>query len=174
LFLGIPVRWVERDARLLSHIVYGTPETLGLDRVIAAVGAAHHFPAKPVVVIDAGSAVTIDFVDASGKFSGGVIAPGLSAFEAGLAQKAPALPPVRREIPAFFPGDATISCLEWGISGGFVLMIEGFLRRYQTITAVHVITTGGDGAWLARHLAREFAPVFVPALIFDGLSTWFD
>lgn len=59
-------------------IDYGTPRTLGCDRVAAAVGAWSEFKGRDILVVDAGTAVTYDFVDASGVYRGGNIAPGIS------------------------------------------------------------------------------------------------
>ncbi|HBN63323.1 MULTISPECIES: type III pantothenate kinase [Duncaniella] len=60
------------------NIDYATPNTLGSDRVAAAVGAWSDFKGRDILVIDAGTAVTYDYVDASGTFRGGNIAPGIT------------------------------------------------------------------------------------------------
>ena len=66
------------DMRLPLMIDYGTPGTLGVDRIAAAVGAMALYPSTPLLVVDAGTAVTYDAVSADGHFVGGNIAPGIN------------------------------------------------------------------------------------------------
>jgi type III pantothenate kinase len=171
--LGIPIRWLQRDRRLLDLVRYETPHTLGLDRIVAGIGASVHFPEEDVVVIDSGSAVTLDLILSGGVFAGGVIAPGLKAFEVGLNQLAPGLPMVSRVVPEDFPGTSTHSCLQLGVAGGFVHMLTGFIRQYETMGVQKFILTGGDAGWIHEHLKNHFPTVLIPELVFDGLEHWF-
>ncbi len=66
------------DTHLPIRIDYATPTTLGADRVAAAVGAWADYAGHPILVVDAGTAVTYDYVDAEGTYHGGNIAPGIS------------------------------------------------------------------------------------------------
>ncbi len=56
--------------------LYGTPETLGMDRLAAAVGASVMFPSQAVLIVDFGTAITFDIVTAEGEYLGGNISPG--------------------------------------------------------------------------------------------------
>ena len=88
------------------QVCYSTPETLGSDRLAAAVGAVCHIPGRPLLVADVGTAVTYDFVDATGRYLGGNIAPGISMRLTALHAYTSALPAVSAEG----------SCPVWGNS----------------------------------------------------------
>ena len=147
---------------------YETPDTLGIDRFLTCFGASDQ-TTESVVVIDAGTALTIDFMDQEDVYHGGVIAPGLSAFIEILPQKAPALPRVDIEIPASWPGKSTIDSLQWGQAGFYKSAIESLLGRYETeFGPFELFITGGDASKIDGLLERE-AKVR-PFLIFDGMK----
>ena len=75
--LGCPVVRFNNTLQLPLEIKYRTPHTLGSDRLAAAVGAWNEAPGRNMVVIDAGSAITVDFIDRNGNYLGGNIAPGI-------------------------------------------------------------------------------------------------
>lgn len=142
----------------LDKLNYDTPQTLGIDRFLACLGAYTYFNSKPVIVVDAGTAVTIDAMNSVGVFEGGVIAPGLRLWEESLTEFAPALPRVEREIPPIWPPKSTKTALQWGLSGGFYGMIEGFLAQWKNrFPDAVVFFTGGDGEWLqSRFMSKSF------------------
>ena len=147
---------------------YQTPETLGLDRVLAGLGASAECETA-AVVIDAGSTCTIDVMDANGCFCGGVIAPGLRGLETGIATLAPELPRVHRTLPSQFPGKSTDECLRWGILGSFLGIVTSQVKRLETEYApVSVYLTGGDAPLLAEHLPDTF--IVDPFLVMKGLK----
>ena len=74
---------------------YATPGTLGVDRLVGAAAARHFHDSRDLIVIDAGTATTVDYVTAAGEFLGGVIAPGLLSAGDGLKSRAPLLPAVK-------------------------------------------------------------------------------
>ena len=73
---GLEMRRIDRDTALPIGNRYGSPQTLGMDRVCAAVAGYQRAGSGPVLVIGAGTAVTYDYVDAHGDYLGGAIAPG--------------------------------------------------------------------------------------------------
>jgi len=98
-----------------------------------------------VIVVDAGTACTIDSMSGEGVFNGGVIMPGLSAWENGLRQCTPQLPAVERALPSTYPGKTTHSCLQWGLLGSFTAAIQYHLERLrQQYESGTVMITGGD------------------------------
>ena len=132
-------------------IAYREPERLGPDRWVGAYAAWKLY--GPAVVVDCGSAVTVDFVDREGVFRGGLIAPGAQAMARGLAAQAPGLPvadlEVAPEIPALSP-EAAVSV---GVQLGFRAMVDGLavlLREsLGSAGATLVLTGGGAPAYLA-------------------------
>ena len=147
---------------------YSTPETLGLDRYLACLGAAQQLRnEEAVVVIDAGTACTIDFMWKEGIYEGGVIMPGLQIWEEGLRDRTPQLPSVDRIIPKSHPGKTTRSCLEWGLMGSFAAAIRYHIYRYEEelTDRLKVMVTGGDGEDLLSPLqlaTRQFDEYLVP------------
>ena len=124
---------------------------------------------KAVLVIDAGSACTIDFTDVDGVFQGGVIMPGLKALQQVFFGAAPSLPQIEFEVPEVFPGKSSREALQWGLSQFLLDGIIANIARYEhTFGEFTLYITGGDAETLAPFLGRE---VFVRAdLIFNGMA----
>lgn len=131
---------------------YESPESLGMDRYMACLGA-RSVAGKAVIVVDAGTACTIDYMDESGIYRGGVIMPGIRLWEQAMQQYAPNLPQVVREFPHRWPGKSTEDSLRWGLSGAFATAVNGIIQRYDHLAALYI--TGGDAHWLARHTERN-------------------
>jgi len=132
---------------------YATPQTLGRDRMAAAVGAFSLLPGRNVLVVDAGTAVTCDFVSADGRFAGGNIAPGLVLRFRALARSCAQLPKIdeKGDIPEL--GFDTATAIRAGVVRGMVaevaFMAQKMSERHGDIA---VVMTGGDGAFLASML----------------------
>ncbi|MEX0723201.1 MAG: type III pantothenate kinase [Gracilimonas sp.] len=147
---------------------YETIATLGIDRFLACYGATEQ-TTNSVVVIDAGTAITIDFMDQDDVYHGGIIAPGLAGFGEILHQKAPALPNVEMEIPNTWPGKSTVNSLKWGQAGFYKMAIEGFLDKYETeLGSFDLFITGGNGALVEAMIERESK--VRPMLVFEGME----
>lgn len=128
----------------IDQLSYQTPHTLGLDRFFACFGAWGNSKSA-VIVIDAGSAVTIDLMDSNGVYQGGIIAPGLRALEIGMKQVTPTLPQVDRGVPVAFPGKTTYECIQWGISGFYIEGLKAFINKYKLMHPdASIWLTGGD------------------------------
>ncbi|MBO6523886.1 MAG: type III pantothenate kinase [Balneolaceae bacterium] len=123
---------------------YETPETLGIDRYLACLGA-YSESEKGVVVIDAGSACTIDYMDSNGVFFGGVIVPGFKSIMNIFKESAPELPDIKVGIPKVFPGKSTTESLQWGQVGFFVDGVISILESYdEKFEDYELYLTGGD------------------------------
>lgn len=147
---------------------YETVDTLGIDRFLACYGATDQV-SDAAVVIDAGTALTIDYMDQDDVFHGGLIAPGLSAFSKVLPQKAPALPNVEIEIPKTWPGKSTVDSLKWGQAGFYKMAMEGVLKKYEReFGDFELFITGGDARKIENLLERESK--VRPFLVFDGMK----
>lgn len=149
-------------------IVYSTPGTLGRDRIAAASGAHALYPGKNLLVVDAGTCVTMDLVLAKGIFVGGNIAPGVQMRLRVMHEKTAHLPLVGPGFPDLDFGDSTLHALQNGTCLGVVMEIEGILNRAKKAYGdVSVVITGGDSDLLAAKLENQ---IFIePELVTQGL-----
>ena len=129
------------------------PEGVGIDRLLNCLACAHHY-ASPAIVIDVGTATTLDYVTGSGDYGGGIIAPGPRVSVAALAAAAQLLPTVRFARPERVLGMDTVACMQSGAYWGFVGLVRELLARLQReIGPVDaVIGTGGNCALIADDL----------------------
>ena len=133
--------------------LYETPETLGKDRLAAAVGANELFPNQNLLVIDAGTAITYDLVSEKNQFLGGNISPGLEMRFKALNQFTGKLPLVSCD-DDFGPfGRNTVEAIRSGVQNGMIYEIERtidlFNRNYQNL---QIIMTGGDSNFFDKKL----------------------
>jgi type III pantothenate kinase len=150
-------------------IDYPKPETIGPDRLANAIAARHQCGA-PVVVVDFGTAVTFDVVDASGNYIGGIIAPGLAAMTDYLHEKTALLPRIRiRDTHAVVGKNTEQAMLIGAVHGyrGLVRELIGRLKRALGVRRLPVVATGGCARLLAREI-REITAV-EPNLTLEGL-----
>lgn len=153
---------------------YGTPNTLGLDRFLVCL-AARNLANKDVVVVDAGSACTIDFMNRDGIFEGGVIIPGLGMLKSAISEKLPELPVPPEEVPLVWPGKSTSESIQWGAYWGYTETVKQFLLRYlreQPDAAIFI--TGGDARFLSNHLSQDFELQVSEYLLFEGMRDFFE
>jgi len=141
---------------------YDTPETLGADRIAAAVGAVELFPEENNLIIDLGTCMTIDLVDKGGVFRGGVIAPGLKMRMRAMAHFTDRLPDISTEWEKTMSGElgkSTKECLFSGSYWGIIHEINGVLQTLrQDFTSLNMILTGGDAHYFESKLkAHIFA-----------------
>ena len=133
---------------------YRTPETLGYDRIAAAVGAYTIYPGKTVLVIDAGTAITYDIVTADGEFVGGNISPGLEIRFKSLNKYTNRLPQLDRpeEKPGLL-GSSTREAIQSGIVNGLLFEMDGFIGAIsQEYSKLQVVLTGGDANYFEGKL----------------------
>lgn len=127
------------------EINYRTPGTLGSDRLAAAVGAWNEATGRNLLVIDAGSAITIDFVSKDGKFNGGNIAPGIKMRLKALHEYTSRLPMVDKEGDTPTIGYDTETAIRSGVINGICHEIEGYINEFkQKYCELLVFLTGGD------------------------------
>jgi type III pantothenate kinase len=168
----VPAHWVVASAAEAGIINgYDHPTRLGADRWVAMIGARHRMlaagPARPMVVVMIGTAVTVEAVDVHGRFLGGFILPGhgimLRALESGTAGLHVPTGDVR-EFPTN-TSDALTSGGTFAISGAIERMVQHVRRRCGAEPACYM--TGGAGWKMAPHMSVPFE--LVESLIFDGL-----
>ena len=135
-------------------IDYPKPDSIGPDRLANAVAAKSHFGA-PVVVVDFGTAVTFDVVDASGNYVGGIIAPGLAAMTDYLHEKTALLPKIKiREIRSAIGKSTEHAMLVGAVQGyrGLIRELIGELKRELRVKNLPVVATGGYAKLIASKL----------------------
>jgi len=143
-------------------------EQLGADRLVAAMAAYERYK-NPVIVIDAGTAITIDLVNARGEFTGGMIVPGLGTAAESLFERAEKLPLVKLTPPRSVRGKDTRSAINSGIVLGCAGMVDHLVRELmrESRTRASVVATGGD-AGLLKRMCRTIGKVH-PHLVLEGL-----
>jgi len=155
-------------SRLPIDIKYETPETLGPDRIAAATGAYTHFPGANILIIDAGSAITFDFLNGS-LFDGGNISPGIEMRLKALHSFTSRLPLVLRGEKYSFPGHNTKDAILAGVITGVTYEINEYIRTFEKkYENLKVILTGGDGEFLKSRISKKIN--FMPGIVTDGLN----
>ena len=143
--LQCPVVRFNSSTPLPLEINYRTPGTLGSDRIAAAVGAWNDAPGRNLLVIDAGTAITIDFVGKDGKYNGGNIAPGIKMRLRALHEYTSRLPMVDKEGDTPTIGYDTETAIRSGVINGVCHEIEGYIDEFkQKYCDLLVFLTGGD------------------------------
>lgn len=168
--LPFEFRILNHDTKLPIRNKYGSPKTLGLDRIAAAIGAWSMVNQKPVLSIDLGSCITFDLVDQSGAFLGGAISPGLAMRARAMNEFTARLPLVKlKNKPKELIGDSTVSCMQIGIWSGVDYEIVGQIKAYQEkYPQIEVFVCGGD-AQSFDSLVKDHIFV-VPNLVLHGLN----
>jgi len=162
---------VELTARTVRGvgIDYPRPETIGPDRLANAVAVKHHFGA-PSVVVDFGTAVTFDVVDAAGNYIGGIIAPGLNVMTDYLHEKTALLPRIRiREVSTAVGKNTEQAMLIGAVHGyrGLIRQLLGELKRTMRCRRLPVVATGGYARLISSKLPEITA--VEPLLTLEGL-----
>ncbi len=134
---------------------YDTPETLGQDRLAAAVGGARLFPKENVLIIDVGSAITYDVVTKENTYIGGNIAPGLKMRFTILKQMTKKLPYLEVEpddlIPLF--GKNTHDAVAAGVIRGIIFEVKGYMRTLADRgDTFRTIITGGNSPYVSKYI----------------------
>lgn len=149
---------------------YATPHTLGVDRIAAVCGAQYAFPGRNCLVIDAGTCITYDFIDATANYYGGSISPGLNMRFKAMHTFTARLPLVQPVDNPELIGNSTESCMQSGAIIGLCEEINGVIRRYdEKFDNLQVILCGGDAPFFENKLkASIFAS---PELVLSGLNS---
>ena len=167
--------FVSADRSILSseNHRYRTPETLGIDRYFACLGAWSLTNRQDVIVTDAGTACTIDVMNKEGVFLGGVIMPGLQMLIDSLGKGADGLFAVTKDIPGSWPPASTSEALQAGTAGTFLAAWKDHIHRTVNLFPGAVVwLTGGDAGFLRDHSSKPC--LLSENLVFEGLRFWFE
>lgn len=156
-----------------TSLDYDTPHTLGIDRFLACLGASAE-TGRDVVVVDAGTACTIDLMTSDKVYRGGVIMPGLKVYHQAVETFIPELPKIPREIPDNWPGKSTAESMQWGVNGTFFQSVAFFIEKHlKEAGEAYIFITGGDGPVLKKYLENSSMQVNSrPFLVFEGMRVF--
>jgi type III pantothenate kinase len=167
------------DWRILPlTIQLDRPESVGIDRLLTAVAANHRRdPSTPVVIVNAGTAVTVDWLDENGAFRGGAILPGFQVMARSLHENTALLPSV--DLPPTLPtvpGESTPAAIQagvfWAVAGGVQAITEQLARRGSR--PPQLFFTGGDASLLesawndGAYISRQIPSVW-PWMTLEGI-----
>ncbi|MBP3548040.1 MAG: type III pantothenate kinase [Alistipes sp.] len=147
---------------------YHSPETLGADRIAAAVGVEALYPGCDAMIVDFGTAITVDFV-VDGAYLGGNISPGVTTRFRALADYTARLPLCSATEEVLDLGRTTREAIEQGVMRGVEYEIRGYIEDFLTEKAKKiVIFTGGDAKYFAKRIKNAIFADCEPVIY--GLS----
>ena len=152
---------------------YKTPSTLGKDRLALVVGAYAVYPNQDILVFDAGTCLTMDFINKKGEYIGGRISPGINMRYRALHNFTDNLPLITQEKTVEFIGSDTRSSIISGVQQGVLAEIRSMISEYSSKKSdIVFIITGGDCFFFEKELKNTiFAK---PNLILYGLNEILD
>ena len=167
-FLGVEALRVDVFTDIGMEIRYASPREVGADRIVNALGGRAKYGA-PLIVVDYGTAITLDVVSADGAYLGGVIAPGLLSGISALFGRTAKLPQVGVELPPSVIGRNTNESIQSGILFGNAGLTDRLVEMVRSELGVHagVVATGGHAELMAG-ISRTIDQVD-PWLTLDGL-----
>lgn len=137
---------INRQSNLSIKTKYETPNTLGIDRLIACAGARKLNSTQPLLVIDIGTCITYDFLDSNNVHYGGAISPGLQLRVKAMHNYTDHLPLVDLNITDMqAPANSTTNALKSGVLKGVLFELQGFINEKKHFAPnLQVFLTGGD------------------------------
>lgn len=172
---GVALRIIGTDIACPLALDYETPQTLGTDRWVGALAAFRMHGAA--IVVDCGTATTVNGIDGSGTFRGGPIAPSVSSIVAGMAQLTPVLPHANRDAVPQVPPRSSAAAVDTGVLLGWCGAVERLVQDMRGAMACEpaIVVTGGNADLLLRwgRLRCSHEPDLVHlglALLADGIA----
>ncbi len=180
---GVPHVVVGPGVRTGLPVLTDNPREVGTDRIVGAVAAAHRFGGPAVVVGLGGTATTFDVLDASGRYVGGAISPGLEVASAALGRSAAQLREVELVRPRTAIARNTVEALQSGLVLGGAALVEGMVARILAELDAEANPAAGQPGGVAVVATGHLAPVLlqecacfsahVPHLVLEGLGLVF-
>ena len=166
-YFSVPPTILEPGIRTGMPILYENPKEVGPDRIANAVGAYDLF-GGPVLVVDFGTATTIDATSAAGEYLGGAILPGIEISLDALFARAAALSRIKLVKPRHVIGKSTVESIQSGTFFGYAAAVDGLCRRFQAeLGPCSVVSTGGLGGLMQPYC--ESIAEYRPWLTLHGL-----
>jgi len=155
-YFGVQALTIEPGLDTGMPILYDNPSEVGADRIVNGVAAYEKFgrgTSRPLIVVDFGTATTLDAISAKGEYLGGAICPGVQISADALFQRAARLPRIDVRKPARIVGRTTVAAMESGLFYGYVGMVEGLVRRMSDELGGNALCVATGG--LATIIAPE-------------------
>ncbi len=150
------------------NIKVDNPKSVGGDRIVAAVAAVAQFEG-PIIIIDMGTATTLDVVDKGGSYIGGMILPGVKVSLNALVGNTAQLPQINLDTPKRVIGKNTVECMQNGIMFGNASMLDGLIDRVEEELGEKctLVATGGMSRFITPLCSHKIT--YVPDLLLRGL-----
>jgi type III pantothenate kinase len=152
----IKVVELSHELKLPFKNLYATPRTLGVDRIALVGASVEQFPDNNVLIIDAGTCITYDFINTNNEYLGGAISPGIRLRYRTLNNLTANLPLLDTQLPEDILGNSTQNSIHSGVVFGVLKEIDGviddYVKKYLDLT---VILTGGDANFLSNQLKNS-------------------
>ena len=165
----VPLIILSHQTPLPIVINYKTPSSLGVDRIAAVVAANHMYPGKNLLVIETGTCITYDFINAEGIYHGGSISPGIGLRFSALhnfTDKLPLIEPVRDVV---LTGTTTKTSIQSGVINGLIAEIQGIISMYESnYDNLTIILSGGDLDYFDKNLKNNIFAV--SNIVLTGLN----
>lgn len=147
---------LDSDTKIPFNNLYKTPKTLGVDRIALVSASVYQFPNKNVLIIDAGTCITYDFINKGNDYLGGAISPGIRVRYQSLHHLTANLPLLEPNITNELIGNTTAGAIHSGVVNGVLKEIDGIIDEYQKkYSDLTVILTGGDANLLSNQLKNS-------------------
>lgn len=143
-YLHLSPFFVGPNIKIDLGIDIDNPQEVGADRIVNSVAARHKYQGD-LIIVDFGTATTLDYVSAEAGYCGGVICPGIGISAEALFQKASKLPRIEITKPQRVVGKNTVECMQSGLYYGYIGMIDSLITRIEKEIGhtTTVIATGG-------------------------------
>lgn len=166
---GQPVQWVGDEIELPISVLTKEPEKTGVDRVLVT-AAAYEQLGKACVVVDAGTALTVNLCNDKGQLVGGAIAPGVGMMLGAMHEKTGQLPPIAFSAPTNDYGTDTVESMRHGVTHALRGLVQTMAERWAEASGTwpEVIATGGDAAALFE--GWEIVHAVSPDLLLYGIA----
>ncbi len=171
-YLGKEPIIVSNDIDLGIKNLYKNPNEVGTDRLVTAVGAYEKY-GGPSIIVDIGTAITLDYINKNGEYIGGIIAPGIEISADALFNKTAKLPKIDIDIPKRVIGKSTRESMQSGLVFGFIGLIDSLIERIlesENLTKddVRIIGTGGFAALISHN--SKYIELVDKMLTMEGLK----
>lgn len=152
---------------------YKTPETLGNDRIAAVVAGAKLYPNQNVLIIDAGSCITFDFINYKNEYLGGSISPGIEIRFKAMNSFTQNLPLIENKKIDYLIGSTTEESILSGVLNGILNEIDGIISLYKgNYENLTIILSGGDYIYFDKRLKNNIFAL--PNIVLLGLNVILD
>lgn len=168
------VQWLEWDKNFPISVAYPNAQTIGPDRLGNCLYGRAAFPGKSQIIIDAGTAITVDLLKNGSEFAGGTIIPGITTQLKSLHSHTNALPLVNADAADLeFPGTSTESCMISGVRFGTAGALSFLVNRYKELYDKDCVVLATGGAWKLMEGLVTFDFVHVPHLTLIGTALYY-